>query len=63
MDPPLSAGKCGLGDEVDKQECYCAVPTKVMVGADDVRIVRLSCGAGHTAVVTDHGHLYGEEIL
>ena len=23
-----------------------------------MRIVRLSCGAGHSAVVTDHGHLY-----
>ena len=26
----VASGKCGLGVEVDQQECYCAVPTKVI---------------------------------
>ena len=51
-------GKCGLGDIVDEKECYCSVPTKVMVGADDKRVIGLSCGSGHTAVVTESGQLY-----
>ena len=51
-------GKCGLGDIVEKAECYCAVPTKVLVGVDDRRVAKLSCGSAHTAVVTERGQLY-----
>jgi alpha-tubulin suppressor-like RCC1 family protein len=29
-----------------------------MVGAEDTRVVRVSCGSGHTAVVTEAGQLY-----
>jgi len=54
----VAGGKCGLGVAVAAKECYCSVPTRVMVGANDVRVVRLSCGAGHTAVVTEAGQLY-----
>ena len=54
----VAGGKCGLGPIVDKAECYCSVPTKIMVGANDNRVARLSCGAGHTGVVTENGRLY-----
>ena len=52
------SGKCGLGDVVGRSECYCSVPTRVMVGADDKRVAKLSCGAAHSAVVTERGRLY-----
>jgi hypothetical protein len=52
------SGKCGLGDVVANDECFCAVPTKVIVGPDDKRIMKVSCGAAHTAVVTSYGQLY-----
>ena len=52
-----ATGKLGLGLVTKKQECYCSVPTKVIVG--NSRTVRkLACGAAHTAVVTDGGQLY-----
>jgi alpha-tubulin suppressor-like RCC1 family protein len=53
-----AAGKCGLGRIVDREECYCSVPTKVMVGPEDRRIRKVSCGANHTAVISELGHLY-----
>jgi alpha-tubulin suppressor-like RCC1 family protein len=53
-----AAGKCGLGKIVDREECYCSVPTKVLVGAEDRRIRKVSCGANHSAVVSELGHLY-----
>jgi len=53
-----NGGKCGLGEVVERGECYCSVPTRVMVGAEDTRVVRVSCGSGHTAVVTEAGQLY-----
>lgn len=53
-----SSGKCGFGEVVDSQECYCSIPTKVMVGAEDRRIRKLSCGGSHSAVITEAGHLY-----
>jgi alpha-tubulin suppressor-like RCC1 family protein len=43
----LANGKCGLGTVVREQECYASIPTKVMVGAEDRRIKKLSCGAMH----------------
>jgi alpha-tubulin suppressor-like RCC1 family protein len=53
-----ATGKCGFGDIVNSQECYCAIPTKVLVGPEDKRIRKLSCGSAHTAVVTEAGQLY-----
>lgn len=53
-----ASGKCGLGKIVDVEECYCSVPTKVMIGADDRRIRKLSCGSAHSAVVTEAGQVY-----
>ena len=34
------------------------MPTRVMVGAEDRRIKKLSCGAMHSAVITEAGHLF-----
>jgi len=53
-----ATGKCGLGDIVDAQECYCSVPTKVVIGREDRRIRKVSCGSAHTAVVTEGGQLF-----
>ena len=52
-----ATGKCGLGPVTKKIECYCSVPTKVIVGNNRC-IRKISCGAAHTAVVTDNGQLY-----
>ena len=51
-----SVGKCGLGLVVE--ECFISIPTKVIVGNNDRRVRKVSCGSGHTAVVTEQGHLY-----
>jgi alpha-tubulin suppressor-like RCC1 family protein len=52
-------GKCGLGDIVDKGvECFCSIPTRILVGSDDKRVAKLSCGAAHSAVITERGYLY-----
>jgi len=52
-----ASGKCGLGTVTKKVECFCSIPTKVLVG--NGRTVRkLSCGAAHTAVVSDGGQLF-----
>jgi Ca2+-binding EF-hand superfamily protein len=53
-------GKCGLGDNevLGRNECYCSVPTKVMVGTEDRRIKKVSCGKSHTAVISEGGQLY-----
>lgn len=51
-------GKCGLGNIVANEECFASIPTKVIVGPEDRRIKRLSCGAMHSAVITESGHLY-----
>jgi alpha-tubulin suppressor-like RCC1 family protein/Ca2+-binding EF-hand superfamily protein len=53
-------GKCGVGgkDVIGSAECYISVPTKVKVGLDDRRVKKVSCGASHTAVVTESGNLY-----
>jgi len=53
-----SAGKCGLGKVVDSEECFCSIPTKVMIGTEDRKVKRLSCGGAHSAVVTETGQLY-----
>lgn len=52
------AGKCGLGSIVNKEECYCSVPTRVLVGREDRSLKKISCGSAHTAVVTEAGLLY-----
>jgi alpha-tubulin suppressor-like RCC1 family protein/Ca2+-binding EF-hand superfamily protein len=53
-----ASGKCGLGVIVDSEECYCSIPTRVIVGVEDKRIKKVSCGSAHSAVVTESGHLY-----
>ena len=53
-----AAGKLGLGEIVDKEECFCSLPTKVIVGIENKRVVKVSCGSAHTAVITEQGQLY-----
>ena len=31
-------GKCGLGEITDTVECYCSIPTRVLVGGEDKRV-------------------------
>ena len=51
-------GKLGLGDITNTVECYCSIPTRVMLGAEDKKVRKLSCGSAHTAVVTESGQVY-----
>jgi alpha-tubulin suppressor-like RCC1 family protein/Ca2+-binding EF-hand superfamily protein len=53
-------GKCGFGgvEVLGTRDCYCSIPTRVLVGKDDVRIRKVSCGSAHTAIVTERCHLY-----
>jgi alpha-tubulin suppressor-like RCC1 family protein/Ca2+-binding EF-hand superfamily protein len=51
-------GKCGLGEITNTVECYCSIPTRVLVGKEDRKVRRISCGSAHTAVVTEAGLLY-----
>lgn len=53
-----ATGKCGLGPIVNTTECYVAYPTRVLIGAEDRRVKKVSCGAAHTAVVTETSQLY-----
>lgn len=53
-----ATGKCGFGNVVTSEECYCSIPTRVLIGAEDRSIKKLSCGSSHTAVVTEAGQLY-----
>lgn len=53
-----ATGKCGLGPIVKKEECYCSIPTRVLVGPEARKAKKVSCGAAHTAVVTETGQLY-----
>ena len=34
-------GKCGLGEIVMKEDCYCSLPTRVMIGPEDRKVKRL----------------------
>mmetsp|Transcript_11175 Transcript_11175/g.18304 ORF Transcript_11175/g.18304 Transcript_11175/m.18304 type:complete len:1490 (-) Transcript_11175:3642-8111(-) len=52
------SGKCGFGAVVASEECFCSIPTKVLVGKEDRSIKKLSCGSAHSAVVTEAGQLY-----
>lgn len=51
-------GKCGLGEIVMRQDCYCSIPTRVMIGKEDKKIRKVSCGSAHTAVVTESGQVF-----
>lgn len=53
-----ATGKCGLGQVVASEECYCSIPTRVLVGPEDRKVKRLSCGSAHSAVITEAGRLY-----
>jgi len=52
------AGKCGFGNVVSTEECFCSIPTRVLVGKEDRSIKKLSCGSAHSAVVTEAGQLF-----
>jgi alpha-tubulin suppressor-like RCC1 family protein/Ca2+-binding EF-hand superfamily protein len=52
-------GKCGIGNITEAEECYIVSPTRVIVGGSaDRRVRKVSCGAAHSAVVTETGQLY-----
>lgn len=53
-----ATGKTGLGHITKVEECYCSVPTRVVIGPEDRRVRKVSCGTAHTAVVTETGHLF-----
>ena len=53
-----ATGKCGLGTITSKEECYVSIPTRVIVGVEDRRVRKLSCGYAHTAVISEAGQLY-----
>lgn len=53
-----ASGKCGLGAIVKIEECYCSIPSKVMISHADRKIRKVSCGSAHTGVITEQGHLY-----
>jgi len=53
-----SNGKLGLGESLIGLECYCSIPTKILIGSDDNRVKKVSCGSSHSAVLTDRGHIY-----
>ena len=41
-----------------KEDCYCSIPTRVMIGAEDRKVRKISCGSAHTACVTEAGNVY-----
>ena len=51
-------GKLGLGSEVRGQECFCSLPTRVLIGNNDRRILKVACGSAHSAIITEGGQLY-----
>eukprot|EP01038_Epipyxis_sp_PR26KG_P010397 gene10397-13965_t len=51
-------GKCGLGKIVASEECYCSIPTRIIIGPEDRKVKKLSCGSAHSAVITEAGQLY-----
>eukprot|EP01039_Chlorochromonas_danica_P008552 gene8552-9425_t len=53
-----ATGKCGLGEVVQSEECYCTIPTKILIGPEDRRVRKISCGAAHSAVITEMGQLF-----
>lgn len=53
-----ATGKTGLGHITKIEECYCSVPTRVIIGPEDRKIRKVSCGTSHTAVVTETGQLF-----
>jgi len=52
-----ATGKLGLGAITDQEECFCSVPTPLVVGKN-VRVRKVSCGSAHTACITDKGELF-----
>jgi len=52
-----SAGKLGLGDLVKHRECFCSAPTRLTIPYCR-RILRVSCGANHTACIGEGGQLF-----
>eukprot|EP01036_Dinobryon_divergens_P039279 gene39279-51754_t len=52
-----ASGKCGLGESVKAQDCFCSIPTVISLG-QGIRARKVACGSMHTAVVTEAGQLY-----
>lgn len=52
-----SEGKLGLGDLVKNRECFCSIPSKLTIPCCR-RILRISCGANHTACIGESGQLF-----
>ena len=52
-----SSGKLGLGKLTSNQECYCSVPTRIIIPKCR-KIRRVSCGANHSACVGSGGELF-----
>jgi len=44
-----ATGKCGLGKITDTEECYCSIPTRVMVGPQDRKVRQAKA---HTLTLT-----------
>lgn len=53
-----TTGKCGLGRLSDTEECYCSIPTRVLLGKDGCKVTKISCGSAHTAAITEMGQMY-----
>ena len=52
-----SSGKLGLGKLTSNQECYCSVPTRLIIPKCK-KVRRVSCGANHSACIGHGGELY-----
>ena len=52
-----SEGKLGLGDDTQGKECYVGSPVQLLL-PNCRRVVKVSCGASHTAAIGEAGKLF-----